>query len=183
MHDGSFPEARASAAAARLTSQTVVSPWWIHVPTPSAPGPTLFAEPGSPWHAGHRTRRIAKGRKVRQGSLPEPARSELTPSPTVGDAWAGEVPAVRFRILGPLEVVSGDRLLELGRPKQRAVLAILLLNADRVVAVDRLIEELWDGQPPPQATASLQAYIYNLRRLLEPGRAARTPPRVLRSQP
>jgi len=44
---------------------------------------------------------------------------------------------VQFRILGPLEVVSGDQLLELGRPKQRAVLAILL-NADRVVTVDRL---------------------------------------------
>jgi DNA-binding SARP family transcriptional activator len=93
------------------------------------------------------------------------------------------VSAVQFRILGPLEVVARDRVLELGRPKQRAVLAILLLNADRVVAVDRLIEQLWDGAPPPQATASLQAYIYNLRRLLEPGRAARTPPRVLRSQP
>ncbi len=43
---------------------------------------------------------------------------------------------MQFRILGPLEVVVRDCLLELGRPKQRAVLAILLLNADRVVAVD-----------------------------------------------
>ena len=90
---------------------------------------------------------------------------------------------MQFRIFGPLEVVVRDRLLELGRPGQWAALAILVLNADRVVAVDRLIEQLWDGQPPPQATASLQACIYDLRRLLEPGRTARTPPRVLQSQP
>src|SRR3712207_6541071 len=120
---------------------------------------------------------------MRNGSLAEPARSELTRPPGPSVQHRREVSAVQFRILGPLEVVARDCLLELGRPKQRAVLAILLLNPDRVVAVDRLIEQLWDGQPPPRATASLQAYVYNLRRLLEPGRAARTPPRLLRSEP
>jgi DNA-binding SARP family transcriptional activator len=82
-----------------------------------------------------------------------------------------------------LEVLDGQHLVELGRPKQRALLAVLLVHANQVVALDRLIEELWGQQPPAQATASLQAYVSNLRRALEPGRPTRTPPRVLVTQP
>ena len=90
---------------------------------------------------------------------------------------------MQFRILGPLEVLDGQRRVELGRPKQRLLLAVLLVHANRVVALDRLIEELWGEQPPAQATASLQAYISNLRRVLEPSRQPRTQPRVLVTQP
>ena len=90
---------------------------------------------------------------------------------------------MQFRILGPLEVLDGQHLVELGRPKQRALLAVLLVHANQVVALDRLIEELWGQQPPAQATASLQAYVSNLRRALDPGRRAQTPPRVLVTQP
>ena len=90
---------------------------------------------------------------------------------------------MQFRILGPLEVLDGQHRVELGRPKQRALLAVLLVHANQVVALDRLIEELWGEQPPAQATASLQAYVSNLRRALEPGRPARTLPRVLVTQP
>jgi DNA-binding SARP family transcriptional activator/DNA-binding CsgD family transcriptional regulator len=90
---------------------------------------------------------------------------------------------VQFRILGPLEVLDDQHLVELGRPKQRALLAVLLVHANQVVALDRLMEELWGQQPPAQATASLQAYVSNLRRALEPGRRAQTPPRVLVTQP
>ena len=82
--------------------------------------------------------------------------------------------AVQFRILGPLEVLDGQCPVELGRPKQRAVLAVLLVHANQVVTLDRLIEELWGEQPPAQATASLQAYISNLRRAWSPsGRRGR----------
>ena len=89
---------------------------------------------------------------------------------------------VEFRILGPLEVAAGERLLELGRPKQRAVLAILLVHANRTVSLEHLVDELWGEEPPAQAIASLQAYVSHLRRLLEPARGARTPARVLVSQ-
>jgi DNA-binding SARP family transcriptional activator len=89
---------------------------------------------------------------------------------------------VEFRILGPLEVVARGRLLELGRPKQRAVLAILLIHANRTVSLEHLVDELWGEEPPAQAIASLQAYVSHLRRLLEPARGARTPARVLVSQ-
>jgi DNA-binding SARP family transcriptional activator/predicted ATPase len=96
------------------------------------------------------------------------------------DWWQG---TVQFRILGPLEVRDGQRRVQLGRPKQRALLAVLLVHANQVVALDRLIEELWGEQQPAQASASLQAYVSNLRRALEPGRPPRTPPRVLVTQP
>jgi DNA-binding SARP family transcriptional activator len=90
---------------------------------------------------------------------------------------------VQFRLLGPLEAQDGGRGVELGRPKQRVLLAVLLVHANQVVSLDRLIEELWGEEPPPQAAASLQTYVSNLRRALEPGRRARALSRVLVSQP
>ena len=74
---------------------------------------------------------------------------------------------MRFGILGPLEVADeGGRGLVLGGRRQRSVLAILLLRANEVVARDRLIEELWSGQPPASAATSLHAHISRLRRAL-----------------
>ncbi|MDZ4266810.1 MAG: BTAD domain-containing putative transcriptional regulator, partial [Mycobacterium sp.] len=76
---------------------------------------------------------------------------------------------MRYRLLGPLQVVRGDTPLDIGRPKQRAVLAALLLAGGRVVSVDRLIDIVWGDDVPASATASLQAYISNLRRALRGG--------------
>jgi DNA-binding SARP family transcriptional activator len=90
---------------------------------------------------------------------------------------------VQFRLLGPLEAQDGERRVDLGRPKQRVLLAVLLVHANQVVSLDRLIEELWGEEPPLQAAASLQTYVSNLRRALEPDRPARAPSRVLVSQP
>ena len=72
-----------------------------------------------------------------------------------------------FRILGPLEVHDGDRLLSLGGRQQRALLALLLLHANEVVSVDRIVDELWREAPPPSATKSVQALVSRLRRTLE----------------
>ncbi|MEU8799058.1 BTAD domain-containing putative transcriptional regulator [Spirillospora sp. NPDC048819] len=85
-----------------------------------------------------------------------------------------------FRLFGPLEVADGSgHALDLGTRKQRALVAMLALEPGRVVSLDRLIDELWAGEPPAQATRTLQAYIAHLRKVLEPGRAPRTPPSVL----
>jgi DNA-binding SARP family transcriptional activator len=73
---------------------------------------------------------------------------------------------MEFRILGPLEVVDGGRVLPLGRGRQRALLAILLLRANEVVAVDHLIDDLWAGAPPPTAPKMIQIYVGELRRVL-----------------
>jgi DNA-binding SARP family transcriptional activator len=72
-----------------------------------------------------------------------------------------------FRLLGPLEVVGDDgEPLVLGGQQQRAVLAMLLLRANRVVSTDSLIDGLWKDNPPRTATTSLQNSIYALRKLL-----------------
>ena len=73
-----------------------------------------------------------------------------------------------FRILGPLEVDDDGRSVELGGARQRALLAILLLHRNEVVSADRLIEELYDGRPPPTAAKSLQAHVSRLRGALRP---------------
>ena len=75
---------------------------------------------------------------------------------------------MEFRLLGPLEVVVDGRAVPLDAPKPRALLAILLLRADRPVSREILIEELWAGRPPPSATKVLQTYVSQLRRLLGP---------------
>ena len=90
---------------------------------------------------------------------------------------------IRVRVLGPLEAEVNGHAVDLGGPRQRAVLALLVAARGDVVPVDRLIDDLWRGEPPPKASASLQAYVSNLRRLLEPDRPPRTPARVLVSAP
>ncbi|HEX9598983.1 MAG TPA: BTAD domain-containing putative transcriptional regulator [Gaiellaceae bacterium] len=71
-----------------------------------------------------------------------------------------------FRILGPLEIVDETGPLLLGGLKQRAVLAILLLEAPKAVSTDRLIDALWAEQPPRTAATSLQNFISQLRKTL-----------------
>jgi len=83
---------------------------------------------------------------------------------------------LHFGLLGPLEVTYEGKRLDLGRPKQRAVLAALLIHANRVVSLDRFAEVLWPAAPAGRSMGSLPVYIANLRRLLEPERPARTPP-------
>ena len=71
-----------------------------------------------------------------------------------------------FRILGPVEVWDDGAQLQLGGPKQRAVLALLLLDAGRVVSTDRLIDALWGEQPPATAATSLQNFVSQLRKVV-----------------
>jgi DNA-binding SARP family transcriptional activator len=73
---------------------------------------------------------------------------------------------MEFRILGPLEALLEGRSLPLGGPKQRALLALLLLHANEPVAADRLIDQLWDGKPPRTAVKSLQVHVSGLRKLV-----------------
>jgi len=86
------------------------------------------------------------------------------------DAAAG-TEFTEFGILGPLEVSRSGHAVPLGGPRQRAVLALLLLEANRVVSMDRLAEDVWDGNPPEGWVTTLQTYVSHLRRVLEPGRA------------
>ena len=70
---------------------------------------------------------------------------------------------MQFRILGPLDVADNGHPIDLGGPRQRALLALLLLNANEVVTRDRLIDELWGEEPPASAVKTLQANVSRLR--------------------
>src|SRR3954462_408761 len=102
-------------------------------------------------------------------------------SPRVRDTWT----VLDFRMLGPLEVVDGgDRVLPLAGQKQRALLAVLLVNANTVVSTDALVDALWGDAPPATASTSLQNFVSQLRKLLGPELLlTRTPGYVLQVEP
>ena len=89
---------------------------------------------------------------------------------------------MEFRILGPLEVLEEGRSLPLGGPRQRAVLAVLLLHANEVVSSERLIDELWGEEPPKTADATLRVYVSQLRKTLESRGSAAGKRQVLESR-
>jgi ABC-type transport system substrate-binding protein/DNA-binding SARP family transcriptional activator/streptogramin lyase len=86
---------------------------------------------------------------------------------------------VQFAILGPVEARMDGSALQLGGPKPRALLAMLLLDANEPVSRDRLIEGLWGDDPPPSADQTLDSYVSRLRRVLGPDRVVRRPPGYL----
>ena len=92
-------------------------------------------------------------------------------------------PAMEFRILGSLSVLRSEKPVPLGGPKQRLVLALLVLEANRVISADRLIDRVWGDNPPEAARGTLQAYVSRLRKLLGPDRIeARAPGYVVRTE-
>jgi DNA-binding SARP family transcriptional activator len=86
-------------------------------------------------------------------------------------------------VLGPLQAWRGSAPLDLGPAKPRTLLAALALEANRPVAVDRLVEILWGQAPPAAVTASMHSYVSILRKAIEPDRAARATPKVLLTSP
>ena len=81
-----------------------------------------------------------------------------------------------FRLLGPLEAVVDGTPVRLAAEKPRALLALLLLNRNRVVPTERLVDELWGEEPPARATKALQVYVSQLRKALGPERLVTRPP-------
>ncbi|MET7427077.1 BTAD domain-containing putative transcriptional regulator [Dactylosporangium sp. NPDC005555] len=73
---------------------------------------------------------------------------------------------VQFRLLGPLEVWAGDRLVDIGAPKRRAILAALLFDVGSAVTPETLIDRVWDQRPPAKARDVLYAHLSRLRHIL-----------------
>src|SRR4029077_3152954 len=91
---------------------------------------------------------------------------------------------MEFRILGPLEVISDGKALDLGGAKQRALLAVLLLNPNEVVSRDRLVDALWEENPPNTAGKALQVHVSKLRKQLGSDRiVTRAPGYEIRVEP
>jgi DNA-binding SARP family transcriptional activator/tetratricopeptide (TPR) repeat protein len=85
---------------------------------------------------------------------------------------------MEFRLLGPVEVLDDSGPLALGGAKARILLSALLLTPGRVVSVERLIEAIWDEEPPATARALIQTHVSALRRVLGP-----TGPEVIQTRP
>ena len=103
----------------------------------------------------------------------------LTPTTSKGGQHDGKRRR-RVWCLGTLQLIArGGDLVQLGAPKQRAVLAMLVVNRNRAVSVDSLIDAVWDQQPVPAARTSIHSYVSNLRRLI--GTAGFDPSNVLAS--
>jgi DNA-binding SARP family transcriptional activator/ABC-type glycerol-3-phosphate transport system substrate-binding protein len=84
---------------------------------------------------------------------------------------------MRFKVLGPLEVTGLDGgPIALGGPKQRAVLAQLIVRANELVTADALIDQVWSGDPPEAARGTIHSYISHLRKSLGPERIEGRPP-------
>src|SRR5919201_1631298 len=97
---------------------------------------------------------------------------------------SAETSDLEFRLLGPIEVRSGGEPLQLGGPKQRALLALLLAEGGRAVSPDRLVDALWGEHPPRTAQTSLQNFVSQLRKLLGPDVLVTKPPGyLLRARP
>ncbi|GAB2678471.1 BTAD domain-containing putative transcriptional regulator [Nocardia goodfellowii] len=88
----------------------------------------------------------------------------------------------QVQVFGPLQVSLGGRTAHIGAGRQRAVLGRLVLAGGQAIGTDRLVEDIWEGDPPSQAPGVLQVQIHNLRRVLEPSRRPRTAARILVSE-
>src|SRR5262249_22087470 len=73
---------------------------------------------------------------------------------------------IHFGVLGSLEMRVGASLAPLGTPKQRAVLAMLVVNRNRPVGIDALADAIWEQEPPKRARSTLVTYIWNLRQII-----------------
>ncbi len=76
---------------------------------------------------------------------------------------------MEFSILGPFEVSVDGEAIDLGKGKEKALLALLLLHAERVVPIDRLVDELWGERVPGSARKMVQIFVSQLRRQLPEG--------------
>lgn len=85
--------------------------------------------------------------------------------PARARAYIPSVPAIRVRLFGAVAVEVDGHRVDLGPPRQRALLALLVAHAGRVVPVDHLVPALWGEQPPRTALHAIQVYVSDLRRL------------------
>jgi DNA-binding SARP family transcriptional activator/class 3 adenylate cyclase len=124
----------------------------------------------------HRLKDLEGAERIHQ-LVVDGASSEFPPPRTEAPRKASN--GLDFEVLGPLEVRREGAALQLGGPKQRALLALLLLDAGRAVSTDRLIDALWGEHPPRTAATSLQNFVSQLRKQLGPDLLVTKPPGYL----
>jgi len=88
-------------------------------------------------------------------------------------------PGIEVAVLGRVEVRRDGRVIDLGTPRQRAIVAALALSDNRPVAFDAIVDRVWGSSAPPTAVGTMQRYVATLRQAIEPDRAVDQPPTVL----
>ena len=78
------------------------------------------------------------------------------------------MPVLHFRLLGDFEGRLSDRVLDLGHARQKSVLAVLLVEVNRGVSIDRLVDRVWGENHPQRPRDAVHAYMSRLRRALAP---------------
>ena len=90
---------------------------------------------------------------------------------------------MEFRVLGRLEVIKDGRPLVVASARQRALLALLIINVGRALSPDRIIDELWGDDPPQSGAKAVVFHVSKLRGALEPDRARGEPGATLVTEP
>ena len=103
---------------------------------------------------------------MEEAAVPKRSTRGHTRLPDVAVEPSQQTGSLEFALLGSLEVTAAGRTVALVGSRVKSLLAILLVNANHVVSTDRLADELWAGRPPGAATATLQAYVSELRKAL-----------------
>ncbi|MGH3648457.1 MAG: AfsR/SARP family transcriptional regulator [Micromonosporaceae bacterium] len=98
---------------------------------------------------------------------PEPAAWGRLEDPSYGEAFSAAPGAVSYRLLGPLEIRKDGKEYTPTAPKILQLLAMLLLQAGKVVHIDSIIQELWPDGPPRSVRTTMQTYVYQLRKSIE----------------
>src|SRR5687767_10174685 len=93
---------------------------------------------------------------------------------TSADGREGGDPEVALGVIGVLELRHGRSIVSAGPARQRSVLAVLAVDAGRVVSVDALIDRVWGERPPSRARSTLRTYLTHLRRAVAPAGMAIT---------
>jgi WD40 repeat protein/DNA-binding SARP family transcriptional activator/tRNA A-37 threonylcarbamoyl transferase component Bud32 len=122
----------------------------------------------SPWRSGTQGSILGGMRGIEQAIATEGSdvgeqMMELAPRPLARGANRGRM---RFGVLGPLEVDAGSGPIPLGGPKQRAVLAHLLIRANELVPAELLVDNVWGDEPPENARNIIQTYVSRLRKVI-----------------
>jgi DNA-binding SARP family transcriptional activator len=99
----------------------------------------------------------------------------ILPAQEGPNSRGGRVASLRFELLGEVRALRDGLEVDLGPAKQRAVLAVLLLNAGRSVPTNRIVDAVWGDDPPENGANVVQKYVAGLRRVLDPDRPPRTP--------
>src|SRR5215472_13944014 len=130
-----------------------------------SPKPHVMLSPDLPAATSQKAHTGSQGRSPAASGIPS---GPLQSGELCGGGQLGTTARIDYRLLGAIEAGVNGHVLDIGGQKQRALLAILLLSANKPVSRDVLVDRLWGQHPPAGAQHTLEVYVSRLRKTLEP---------------